>query len=157
MVWHVVLFYALFVTAFFYAIVWGGSPERIIAMMMTVAFLASMRVETPYPNGFRNVEVGLFLVDLAFFAALYLLSLFSLRFWPIWMSAMQGAMVLSHAVKFAPPPTNFGYAVLEQFWTFPMLTLLIVATRRHRQRLARNGTDPSWIVSFARSGPSSPR
>lgn len=157
MAWHVVLFYVLFATAFFYALVWGGSPERIVALMMLAAFLASMHVEAPYPYRFHHVEVGLFLVDLTFFVALYLLSLFSLRFWPIWMSAMQGAMVLSHAAKFAPPPTNFGYAFLEQFWTFPMLGLLIVATRRHRLRLARNGTDLSWTVSFARSEPTSPR
>ncbi len=155
MAWHNALFYALFVTATIYALVRGGSPERTFALMSVAALFLSIRVETPYPYGFRHVEVGLFLVDLGFFFALYLFSLFSLRFWPIWMSAMQGATVLSHGVEFAPPPTNFGYAVLEQFWSFPMLILLIVATRRHRQRLARNGTDPSWTASFARSEPPS--
>ena len=155
MPWHVALFHALFVTATLYGLVRGGSPERIFALMSLAALILSIRVKTPYPYGFHHVEVGLFLVDLGFFLALYVLSLFSLRFWPIWMSAMQGVTVLSHAVEFAPPPTNFGYAVLEQFLSFPMLILLIVATRRHRQRLARNGTDPSWTISFARSGPPS--
>jgi len=157
MQWHVPLFYALMVAATVYALGRGGSAERLVALLFLAALLGTAYVRSPAAIVFRHIEVGMFLVDLALFAALYLLSIFSTRFWPIWMSALQGVTVLSHAVKLAPPPTNFGYAVLEQFWSFPQLILLIVAVHRHRLRLARNGTDPSWTASFARSAPTTPR
>jgi hypothetical protein len=72
------------------------------------------------------------------------------------MTAMQGLVVLAHVVALTPQPSPFGYQALEEFWSFPQLMLLIVAVRRHRQRLARIGTDPPWTTSFARSGPPGP-
>jgi hypothetical protein len=151
LVWHAVLFDILLVVACLYALVRGGAPERLVALMLVAAFYASIRVTAPYPYGFHHVEVGLFLVDLALFAALYLLSLFSTRFWPIWMTAMQGLSLLAHVMALTPQPSAFGYQALEEFWAIPQLILLIVATYRHRRRLARNGTDTSWTISFVRS------
>ena len=155
--WHVLIFYCLFLGALAYATGWGGAPERIFALMCVLGFVVSMWVRTPWPYEFRHVELGLLLVDVAMFCALYVMSIFSTRFWPIWMTAMQGLSVLAHMMVLTPQPSAFGYQVLEEFWSFPQLTLLIVAVRRHRLRLARNGTDPSWTVSFARSGPPIPR
>jgi len=146
--WHVVLFNILMMAASVYALGWGGAPERIFALMTIVAFYATIRV---HHDGFLKLDVDLFLVDLAFFCGLYFLSLFSTRFWPIWMTALQGVTVLSHAVILAPVPSGVGYAILEQVWSWPMEILLIVATFRHRQRLAWNGTDRPWTTSFMRS------
>jgi len=152
----VLIFYILLLVAFGYALGWGGAPERIFALMCVLAFAATLVVETPWPFQFRHVEVGTFLVDLAMFCALYVLSIFSTRFWPIWMTAMQGLSVLSPVVALMPQPSAFGYQALEEFWSFPQLVLLIVAVRRHRQRLKRNGTDRPWTISFARSEPPNP-
>jgi asparagine N-glycosylation enzyme membrane subunit Stt3 len=152
--WHMVLFNILMLAASTYALGWGGAPERLFTLMTIVALYATIHI---HHDGFRKLDVGLFLVDLAFFAALYLLSLFSTRFWPIWMSGLQGLTVLSHAAILAPTPSGFGYAVLEQVWAWPMEILLIVATFRHRRRLAWSGTDRPWTLSFARSAPPNPR
>lgn len=152
--WHVLLFYALLVGGFLYALFWGGAPERLFALLCVIGAAGTIWVGTPTPYTFRHVELGIFLVDFGMFCCLYVLSIFSTRFWPIWMTAMQGLTVLAHVMSLMPQPSPFGYQVLEEFWAFPQLMLLIVATRRHRQRLARNGTDPSWTVSFARSAPS---
>jgi len=147
--WHMVLFNILMLAASVYALGWGGAPERLFVLMSVVALYVTIHV---HHDNFLKLEVGLFLVDLAFFWALYLLALFSTRFWPIWMTALQGLCVLSHAVILAPGPEGFGYAVLEQVWAWPMEMLLIVATFRHRQRLAWTGTDRPWTLSFVRSG-----
>jgi len=146
--WHIALFNVLMLAASVYALGWGGAPERIFVLMSIAALYASIHV---HHEGFRKLEVALFLVDLAFFCALYVLSLFSTRFWPIWMTALQGVTVLSHAVILAPTPSGSGYAILEQFWAWPMEMLVIVATFRHQQRLTLNGTDRPWTISFMRS------
>jgi len=151
--WHIVLFNILMLAASLYALGWGGAPERLFVLMSGIALYATIHV---HHDHFLKLEVGLFLVDLAFFCALYALSLFSTRFWPIWMTGLQGLCVLSHAVILAPTPSGFGYAVLEQFWAWPMEMLLIAATFRHRRRLAWNGIDRPWTTSFARWARPSP-
>ena len=153
--WHVLSFYALLLGSTVYALGRGGAPERLFALLCILGFAATLLVRTPWPREGGHVELGLLLVDFAMFGALYALSIFSTRFWPIWMTAMQGLSVLAHVMALMPEPSAFGYQVMEEFWAYPELTLLIVATRRHRRRLAANGTDPSWITSFARSGPPS--
>lgn len=153
--WYTLLFYALLLTALGYAVGWGGAPERIFALLCIFGTVGTIWVRTPWPYNFRHVELGLFLVDLAMFCVLYVMSIFSTRFWPIWMTAMQGLTVLAHVMALMPEPSPFGYQVLEEFWAYPQLMLLIVAVRRHRRRLASNGTDPPWTISFVRSAPSS--
>lgn len=140
------LFEGLLVATTLYALLRGGAPERLVGLMMVVAWILSMALNSH--TEFREFEVGLFLVDLAFFAALYLLSLFTTRFWPLWMCAMQGVDVLSHLIALLSPSESPGYAIMVQFWAYPMQILLIVATRRHRQRLSQAGVDPAWVRSF---------
>jgi len=139
-----------------YALIRGGAPERITALLLLTALVLSMLSVSPEATRYKHAEVTLFLVDLALFAALYLLSLFTTRFWPIWMSAMQGLTVLGHVSFLDQPGTGFGYAVLVQFWCWPMQVLLIAATYRHRQRMARTGIDRPWTFSPARGQPSIP-
>jgi hypothetical protein len=134
-----------------YAVIRGGAPERLTALLLLTAFILSLLVRSRH-GSYTHVEVGVFLVDVALFAALYLLSLLSTRFWPIWMSGMQGVGVLAHCAILAPPVTPFAYAAMTDFWGYPMSVLLMVATRRHRLRLARTGTDDPWVFSYARSG-----
>jgi len=134
-----------------YAAIRGGAPERITALLLLTAFILSLLLRSPH-GSYTHVEVGIFLVDVGLFAALYLLSILSTRFWPIWMSGMQGVEVLAHCAILAPPVTPFAYAVMIDFWGYPMSVLLIVATRRHRLRLGRRGTDDPWVFSSARSG-----
>jgi len=153
MPWYTILFYALLFGGLGYAVIRGGAPERLFALMCVAGFAVTLLVETPQPHAFRHVEFGVFFVDLAMFCALFVLSVFSTRFWPIWMTAMQGLTVLAHVMALMPEPSPFGYQAMEQFWSYLQLMLLIVATWRHRRRLARYGTDPSWTISFARSAP----
>lgn len=139
-----VVFEALFVGTLAYAGLRGGAPERITALLFAVAYFLSLAQHAEHMNEFDRVNIGLFLVDLSLFAALYLLSLFTTRFWPIWMSAMQGLDVIAHVLPLVEPGPGYAYAIMVQFWAYPMQALLIVATWRHRRRLERNGADPAW-------------
>lgn len=156
MVLRNVLFLVLFAASSIYALIRGGAPERLTALLLLAALILTILTASPEATRFKHAETTLFLIDLSLFAALYFLSLFTTRFWPIWMSAMQGLTVLGHVSFLDQPGTGFGYAVLVQFWSWPMSILLIVAVYRHRQRLARNGTDRPWTVSPVRRAPSVP-
>ncbi len=149
------LFLALFAASSIYALIRGGAPERLTTVLLLSALILTILTASPEATRFRHAETTLFLIDLALFAALYLLSLFTTRFWPIWMSAMQGLTVLGHVSVFDQPGTGFGYAVLEQIWSWPMSILLIAAVYRHRQRLARTGADRPWTFSSGHA-PSAP-
>jgi hypothetical protein len=151
------VFLALFAASSIYALIRGGAPERITALLLSVALILSMLSVSPEATRYKHAEASLFLVDLALFAALYLLSLFTTRFWPIWMSAMQGLTVLGHVSFLDQPGTGFGYAVLVQFWCWPMQVLLIAAAYRHRQRMVRSGIDRPWASSSAHRPPSIPK
>jgi len=140
-----VVFEAFFVGTLAYAGLRGGAPERITALLFAIAYFLSLAQHAAHMNEFDKVNIGLFLVDLGLFAALYLLSLFTTRFWPIWMCAMQGVDVLTHLLPLIEPGPGYGYAIMVQFWAYPMQALLIVATWRHRRRLERDGTDPAWV------------
>ena len=139
-----VVFEVFFVGTLAYAGLRGGAPERITALLFAIAYFLSLAQIAAHMDEFDKVNIGLFLVDLVLFAALYLLSLFTTRFWPIWMSAMQGLEVITHLLPLVEPGPGYGYAIMVQFWAYPMQALLIVATWRHRRRLERNGTDPAW-------------
>lgn len=149
-------FNLLFTASFGYAVVRGGAPERITAFLLLIARLLTIFVRSPAPATFTHVEIGIFLVDLGLFAALYTLSLVTTRFWPIWMSGLQGVSVLAHCAILVPPVNGFAYAIMVEFWAYPMLALLIVATRRHRLRLTRTGSDEPWAFSSARLAPPIP-
>ena len=140
------LFEGLMLGSLLYALLRGGAPERLASLMMVVAWILSMALNSH--TRFVHFEAGMFVVDVALFAALYLLSLFTTRFWPIWMCAMQGIEVMSHLLAAFSPVDSVGYAITVQFWGYPMQVLLIVATRRHRLRLKQSGTDPAWTWKF---------
>jgi hypothetical protein len=140
------VFETLLLGSTLYALLRGGAPERLVSMMMVTAWILSMALDSN--TGHIHFEAGVFAVDAVFFVALYLLSLFTTRFWPIWMSAMQGIDVLSHILAVLSPADAVGYTIMTQFWGYPMQVLLIVATRHHRLRLKRLGTDPAWVRKF---------
>ena len=94
---------------------------------------------------YRSVEIGVFFVDLATFAAFLALALRAERFWPSWLAALQLLGALSHIIKLMDPalPPR-AYAVAAIFWSYPMILLLALGTWRHQRRLRRLGFDRSW-------------
>src|SRR3546814_17797262 len=99
---------------------------------------------------FSGVEWPMFAVDSAAFAALYILSLISTRYWPAWMAAMQGCVALSHLSGLRLDIIPWAYGTVVAGWAYAMLVVLIIATCRHRQRLRRYGADPAWYRSEER-------
>jgi hypothetical protein len=140
-----IVVYGLLLTACWtYAVIRGGSPER---LGTTILAVFSLLTATAIPDNtrFRFLESGVLVIDVLCLAAFVMLALRAERFWPLWVAALQLLGVASHGVKFSEPgliPTT--YAFMLAIWSYPMIALMIAGTARHQARLRKFGSDRSW-------------
>ena len=151
---HLLFFNAVLIAVIVYSMWRGGGPERAGAGIIIAGDVLTVLVARVYADRFAGIETGILIVDALMFAAFFLLALTANRFWPIWITGLQGVSVMVHgAMAIAPSVIPWAYAFGLAIWSYPILILLIAGTRRHRDRLARNGVDRSWSVSSGRWPP----
>jgi hypothetical protein len=149
---RLILFLVLWLGCCGFALWRGGAPERIGSAIFLVAAVLSALFQHPKGSRFDSVEVGMLLVDMGVLAGFVLLAVVANRFWPLWMSGMQGVQVFSHlAIALNPEVIPWAYWNAETLWSYPMLVLLFCGTIAHRRRLRILGADASWKTSYARS------
>ena len=154
---NVIVFYAALIATCGYALWRGGAPERIGAGIFIVATILTAIAASSSQPGFRSMEAGILLVDSGMFLAFLVVALRARRYWPIWMTGLQAVQVAGHAARLADPQMiPWAYAVAQGFWSYPMMAILVLGTFRHRQRMKRDGADPSWTRSSATTGPVGP-
>lgn len=146
---HILFFYALLCLSCGFAGWRGGAPERIVALILVAGSAATWGVTMGIRGGradhFLDLEISVMVVDAAMLAALLAVALRADRFWPLWLTALQGFGVISHIAKaIAPEIMPNVYQIVQAFIAYPGLLLLIAATRWHRRRLRATGHDPSW-------------
>ena len=147
------VFYTILTSCCLYALLRGGPPERVGAIIFALSALLTTAAWSTHRTRYVSIEVGVLVVDLAMLAALVVLALRAERFWPIWVAAFQIIGTAGHAVKaWDPAVLRLGYGFALALWSYPMLLLLVAGTWCHRRRLKRLGADISWSSSFARSG-----
>jgi hypothetical protein len=147
-------YYALLLLCWAYSFLRGGAPERIGTTILLIGSLLTLATISAQGANYRSVELGVFLVDLATLVAFAALALRAERFWPAWIAALQLLGTSGHVIKFVDPGLlPRAYAVAAIFWSYPMLLLLVLGTYRHRRRLQRFGSDPSWSSFSGRSEP----
>lgn len=151
---HVMLFTLLLAGCCGYAFIAGGAPERIVAGMMIGAMMLTILCQrAPTYQNYQTVEIGVMFVDIALLCGLLLLSVFSVRYWPLWLSGLQIVQVAAHVGRIVDPRLlPLAYALVLAFWSYPMVAMLAIGTFRHRRRLARIGEDPAWRRRSAKSG-----
>lgn len=147
-------FFALLFACCLYAFVSGGVPERFGAAAYALACIASHLLFSAPSIKYRSVETAVFIVDVVAFVAFIVIALRANRFWPIWVSGLLGLGVLAHLARWAGSGTlPWAYQVIMSVWSYPILALIALGTFSHQRRLKRNGNDPSWSRSSARSAP----
>jgi hypothetical protein len=135
MIVRMVLFNALLLGAFAYALWHGRSDERITAAACVVASAASFLLMAPQGLRYSTVEIGILAVDLLTLATFTLVALRSDRFWPLWVSGLQLVTSVAHIMKAAQPDLMpIAYAAAGRFWAYPILLIIIVGTWRGHQR-----------------------
>jgi hypothetical protein len=152
-----ILYDALAVACWLYAMLRGGAPERIGASIVLLGSgLTFAAVSSPAVR-FGSLEIGIFLVDVAALLSFLVLALRAERLWPLWVTALQAIGTTAHAVKLVDPTViRWAYAFALAFWSYPMLAIIATGTRNHQKRLARFGVDKSWSSSSLRSAPRPP-
>lgn len=137
-----------------YVLARGGAPERWGMAVMVIGSAADPLVLAPMAERFRGIEWGGLAVDLAVYAAFLVLAITANRFWPLWVSAMQGVGTATHLLGLAgEAQLNLTYALLSQIWAYPTVLAIVAGTVRHRMRRARQASEPPWKSFSARSTP----
>lgn len=153
-----ILFCVLLAGAAGYAWRRGGGPERAVALILMVGIVATWAIAIGLRGSrtghFIRVEHGILLVDSLMLVALAGIAVAADRFWPLWMTALHAFGVVGHIAKaIAPDILPNVYHAAHLFSAYPGLMLLTLATRWHRQRMMRDGHDPSWSICWRWSIP----
>lgn len=114
-----------------YAFYRGGWEERVAAAGIVVATYLTVLAVSPVAIRFHQVELAVVLVDTGLLGLLLFLSLRTEKFWPLWLSAMQGLTTLSHLAPYVPHVIPWAYHRAVAVWMYPMLIILAFATRWH--------------------------
>lgn len=139
------LFNAVQVAASGYALTRGGAPERVAAIALLLAAVATRLFSMANPVTFLNVSVGIMIVDVTLLVVMLAITLHADRFWPAWVTALHALGTGAHLARaISPDIIRLAYAVLSVAWSYPIILLLIVGTLRHSQRIRSRGWDLDW-------------
>ena len=116
-----------------YAFRRGGWEERLAATGMIIASYLSALVVSPYESMYRHVEVPMAIVDFCLFVLLWCIGLWSNRFWPLWVAAIQGVTVLGHAAPLMPNMSPYASDRAVAMWSWPVWIILAFAVRAHHR------------------------
>jgi len=138
------IYYALLIMCSTYALLKGGSPERVGALVLAAASIFSFAI-VAHPRNLYTVEPGLFLVDAAMLIAFAVLALRVDRFWPIWISAFAGLGLLGHLGRWSlgPELDRRAYIISIVVWSYPMLAAIAIGTFNHHRRMRGTSADPA--------------
>ena len=119
-----------------FAFLKGDEPERVGGGAYALGALAGLLVQED--SQLYGTQWGLMIVDTVMLGAYAALAWKSRRFWPVWASALQAVIVMSHiltAVDARPPIAAF-YAVVNLASYGILLALTIGVFRAWRDRRA---------------------
>jgi hypothetical protein len=137
---RLILYGALMWGVCLYAFFRGGRAERITAASLLVATYATALVARPMAMRFQGVEIPIMMVDGMFFLVLFGISLKSEKFWPLWLTAMQGLTILSHLAPYVPHVLPWAYGNALAMWSYPMLVVLGFAVHYHHRSRKAGGS-----------------
>ena len=101
------------------------------------------------PAHFATVDTGHLAIDLFAATSTISLAIVAHRFWPMSAAVLQILPLLAHfsrALDLSMHPIAYLTMQVASSWLLP--PLLALGTWRHRLRLQRNGSDPSWQTSL---------
>lgn len=123
------VFFTVLILCSVYAWVLGGKTGRAGAAIFLISSLCSFLAVRAHP-GWVTTDFGLLCVDLGCFIALYMLSLRSSRYWPIWALGFQMVAIITHiATIIAPDIVPTAYQAIASFWSIPILGVMVMGTR----------------------------
>ena len=135
---RLILYNLLLLGACGYAVWRGKVDARIVALAFFVGNFATFALRSQLSGGYSQIEVGIFLVDVACLLAFTYAALISDRFWPLWVAGLQLTTSFGHIFKLLDPSLmRIAYAASLRFWGYPILIILVAGVWRSQQRLRR--------------------
>jgi len=132
---RVLFFNALLLGVVIYALCCGRRPEKAGALIMLVGAVLTRLAWTAMSERFVHVETGALTVDVLAFAAFFTLAVRTDRNWTLWLAAFQLVATLGHLAKAIDPGMmQTGYAFLLAAWSYPMLLVIALGTRRQQKK-----------------------
>lgn len=148
---RILFFNLLQVLASCYAMLRGGAPERLVGASLLLAAFATRLVMQQAEFNYLQLEAGVLAIDVLLLVVLVGIAMFADRYWTLWLAALHALGTGAHVVKAIDPtvlPTAYGIVAVA--WSYPMVLLLAVGTRRHRRRLRSPGSDLDWSLQGRR-------
>jgi hypothetical protein len=132
------IFIGLLLSICLYGLIKGGRSERSVAAICLCAAILTSLAVSPFGARFRGVEIQVFYIDALTFLAFFAVALFSTKFWPMWVTAMQGVSLLSHLSPLLPGVIPWAYGNAIALWSYPILIVVGIATFRNGRRFAHH-------------------
>lgn len=155
---RIALFLGFLAVAICYAAWRGGGPERAMAAIAATMVGLDHLLHAFVPPNFLSIDSGHLAIDLFGAAATIILALFAHRFWPMCVAVLHIVPLLAHisrTIDVHLHPAAYLTMQVATSWLVPVI--LILATWRHRRRLARGDSEPSWQISSQSSSPTMAR
>lgn len=137
-------------TLCFAALIWGGGPERLIAVTWLVLFELSIELyRNVFGAEYKLTEVDLFLASTDILAGMIWIAvaLYANRNYPLWIAAMQLLAVTAHVARGlveAISPIAYIAMVIAPGWF--QLIFLAIGLTRHVMRKRKYGPYRDWRI-----------
>lgn len=137
------LFRLLLAIVALYAFARGGREERAAAAMCLIAAIFTTLLLAPLRDRFYAMEIDVMVIDAVLFVGFVLIALRSQRFWPLWVAGLQLTTILGHVMKgIESDLLPRAYAAALNFWAYPIVFILGVATWRGQRRRPDHDPEP---------------
>lgn len=137
------LFRLLLVIVVLYAFLRGGREERAAAALCLAAAISTTLLLAPLNQRFSVIEFNVLAVDIALFIGFVIIALRSQRFWPLWVAGLQLTTILGHVMKgLEGDLLPKAYAAALNFWAYPIILILGIATWRTKHRNPDHDHEP---------------
>ena len=143
MIWQIASISAL-VAVCGYALIFGGTIERIGAVLMIAALALTSLALYLFGTFYQSADIAIILIDAALLVGLVALALFSDRSWPLWASGFHLVGTVTHmAILGNAVIAPIAYAHTLGLWYYlTLLSLLIGTINYHRAIRATNRGKP---------------
>ena len=143
MIWQLATISAL-VAVCGYALIFGGTIERVGAAMMIAALALTSLVMNLFGSFYQTADIAIILVDVSLLAGLIALALLSDRSWPLWASGFHLVGTVTHmAILGNAVIAPIAYAHTLGLWYYlTLLSLLVGTIQYHRATRAANQGKP---------------
>jgi len=131
--WTVAIYYGVLLVTVAVALVRGGRLERWAAYTALIASV-STTIVSPAPK-WTDIEINIFVIDIAVLASFWLISLRTQRFWPYWITGWQLIAIFGHVQKMMfSEILERPYALLSMYISYPILFVILYASGSTRRR-----------------------